>query len=122
MSNYEDLRNEIVEKLGEEKERKYNEMCYSLGEHYAVKYLQENYGNEILERLFLKKASELFKIDIDFMNVVILESGCNSTVQVDYVMYEDKFNKQYQINYNNNQFTIREYNNGMCDWIKTVNV
>lgn len=122
MSNYEDLRNEIVEKLGEEKERKYNEMCYSLGEHYVVKYLQENYGNEILERLFLKKASELFKIDIDFMNVVILESGCNSTVQVDYVMYEDKFNKQYQINYNNNQFTIREYNNGMCDWIKTVNV
>ena len=60
------------------------------------------------EREFVKKANEYLKQEVTISRINILETGEKDDELV-YVMYEDKFRRQYQVYKKNNEYTKHEY-------------
>lgn len=63
------------------------------------------------ERKFVKIANEVLKEEVMISKIIILESG-STNKQVDYVMYRDRFGREYQINKRNGIYTKNEYKRG----------
>lgn len=60
------------------------------------------------EREFVKKAHEFLKEEIIVSRIIILESGSDKN-GLHYVMYEDRFGRQFQINKYDNEYLKKEY-------------
>ena len=62
----------------------------------------------IKEREFVKKAHEYLKEEIIVSRIIILESGSDKN-GLHYVMYEDRFGRQFQINKYGDEYSKKEY-------------
>ena len=62
----------------------------------------------IKERQFVKKVNENLKEEVNTSKIIILETSKVDN-QIDYVMYEDRFGRQYQVYYRNGQYKKEEY-------------
>lgn len=60
------------------------------------------------EREFVKKAHDYLKEEITASRIILLESGSDKT-GLTYVMYEDRFGRQFQINKYGSEYSKKEY-------------
>ena len=60
------------------------------------------------ERKFVKEVNEALKEEIIVSRIVILESG-SERQELTYVMYEDRFKRQYQVYKKNGKYSKNEY-------------
>ena len=63
---------------------------------------------DMKEREFVKRACENLKEEIMISKIVLLESS-KINGEIDYVMYEDRFGRQWQIYLRNGKYMKEEY-------------
>lgn len=60
------------------------------------------------ERAFVKTAYEELKIEVRATKIIILESSITDG-ELDYVMFQDRFGRQWQVYKKNNKYSTKEY-------------
>lgn len=60
------------------------------------------------ERKFVKEVNEALKEEVIVSRIILLESG-SSKNELNYVMYEDRFGRQFQVYKKNGVYSKNEY-------------